>query len=398
MAAYFAANEGSASVFLFEPNTRLGKKLRITGKGRCNLTNAASVREMQDMIPRGNKFLLTALYAFPSEAVCEFFTNLGISLKTERGGRVFPVSDRADEVADALANTVLALPNVKRIKQSVIKIRKENDLFLVATPEKEYSFDCVILATGGVSYPLTGSTGEGHRLARSLGHSIMPLRPALCPLVVRESVCGDLMGLSLKNCALRVFTEKGRCCYEDFGEMLFTHFGVSGPMILSASSYLDFDREKFYHLRLDLKPALSREQLDRRILADFEENINRDLINALDRLLPQKLILPFLQTAQLDPRKKVNAVTREERIRMVSLLKEFPLTATGHRPIEQAIVPSGGISTKEINPRTMESRLVPGLFFAGEIMDVDALTGGFNLQIAFSTGRLAGESALQEAL
>lgn len=396
-AACFAAKAPKAEIVLYEKNAFLGKKLAITGKGRCNVTNTASVAEMERVIPRGAKFLRTALYAFPPEAVRSFFEEAGVPLKEERGGRVFPVSDKARDVVDALVKKALASTRVTLRKETVLSVKKEKS-FLIETEKRVDTFDRVLIATGGKSYPLTGSTGDGYRFAEELGHRTIPPAPALVPLITLESLPQEAMGLSLKNCALKVKTLAGKTVYEDFGEMLFCHFGISGPMVLSASSYLDFEKEKQYHVFLDLKPALSPEALDRRILSDFEENRNRDLINAMNRLLPQKLIAPILSLAVPDARKKVHLVTREERRRLVETMKNLPLTVTGTRPLSEGIVTRGGVSLKEIDPRTMQSKLVPNLFFAGEVIDADALTGGFNLQIAFSTGYLAGENISREVL
>ncbi len=396
MAACATGDSDSVRITVFEKNPFCAKKVCITGKGRCNVTNSASVREMTEEIPRGSKFLLSALYAFPPEEVMAFFEQAGVPLKTERGGRVFPVSDKAKDIANALTAKALSFPHISLKKSAVRAIERQGEGFLVKTEKEEELFDRVLIATGGASYPATGSTGDGFRFAQALGHTVIPPRPSLIPLTVKESVCRDLMGLSLKNCAIRIETESQKKVYEDFGEMLFTHFGVSGPMILSASAHLDFEKEKRYHLFLDLKPALTREELDRRVLSDFQENINRDLVNALARLLPQKMIRPIIAIAGLDERIKVNTISREDRLRLVSLLKHLPLTLTGTRPLSEAIVTRGGVSLKEIDPRTLASRLVPGLYFAGEVLDADALTGGFNLQIAFSTGHLAGKSITEE--
>ena len=396
MAAVSAAESGAARVTLYEKNTRCGKKLSITGKGRCNVTNTASVPQMEEKIPRGAKFLRSALYAFPPEALRLFLEEAGVPLKVERGGRVFPVSDRAEDVADALIQKALSYENVSFRHHAVLDVKKSPEGFLIRDGEKEDLFDRVLIATGGKSYPGTGSDGDGYRFAALLGHKIEPLKPALVPLVAKESFCREAMGLSLKNCALRVENRAGKTVYDAFGEMLFCHFGVSGPLVLSASSYLDFEKEKEYRAFIDLKPALDAETLDKRVLSDFGDNSNRDLINALNRLLPQKIISPVLACGDLPPRKKVHLVTREERARLVSAVKNLPLTLVGTRPLSEAIVTRGGVSLKEVDPRTLESRLVPGLFFAGEVLDVDALTGGFNLQIAFSTGRLAGKSLSRE--
>ncbi|MBQ4037687.1 MAG: NAD(P)/FAD-dependent oxidoreductase [Clostridia bacterium] len=382
-------------VTLFERNPFFGKKLRITGKGRCNVTNTCPVRDMAPMLPRGEKFLRSALYSFPPDEVRAFFEEAGVPLKEERGGRVFPVSDKAADVAEALVKGARAAGTVL-CHERVLSLKKEKGVFLVKTAAKEEEFDRVLLATGGLSYPGTGSDGDGYRFAEALGHSIQPLRPALCPLTVKESLCAEAMGLSLRNVAVRLATPEGKCVYEDFGEMLFTHFGVSGPVILSASSFLDFDKHPFYRLHIDLKPALTREALDKRVLSDLAEKNKRDLVNALDDLLPQKLIVPFIGATGLDGRRKVHSLGREERLRLTDTMKDLPLTVTGHRPIKEAIVTRGGVCLKEIDPHTMGSRLVDGLYFAGEIIDADALTGGFNLQIAFSTARLAAEAMAKE--
>lgn len=392
MAAWAAGQSGAESVTVFEKNPVCGKKINITGKGRCNLTNSAPVRELDQFIPRGEKFLRTALYSFPPEDVISFFEEAGTPLKTERGGRVFPVSDRAADIVQCLISRAFSHPG-NILKQNLIRdVVREGNGFLLQTEKESLFFDRVLIATGGASYPGTGSTGDGYRFAKSLGHRILPPTPSLIPLTVKEKFCSECMGLSLKNTALSVETLSGKKVYEDFGEMLFTHFGVSGPMVLSASAHLDFQTQKEYRLILDLKPALTPEELDKRVLSDFETNQNRDLVNSLNRLLPQKMIRPILALAELDERKKINLISRKERIRFVELIKHLPLTVTGTRPLKEAIITRGGVDLKEINPRTMESKLVPGLYFAGEVIDADALTGGFNLQIAFSTGYLAGKS------
>ena len=396
MAAACVGEGFGGSVVLYEKNPLCGKKLAITGKGRCNLTNTAPLRDYSDFVPRGERFLRTALYAFSPEDVCRFFEAAGVPLKTERGGRVFPVSDKARDVVEALTKKVLSLTAVTLKKEAVLSLEKKDGSFLLGTPSGKEAFDRVLIATGGASYPGTGSTGDGYRFATALGHTVSSPLPSLIPLVIKEPFCADCMGLSLKNTAIRLETESGKKVYEDFGEMLFTHFGVSGPTVLSASAYLDFEKEPRYRLCLDLKPALSREELDKRLLSDFEENRNRDLVNGLDRLLPQKLIRPLIALAQLDERKKIHLITKAERLRLLDTLKRLPLTVTGTRPLKEAIVTRGGVCLKEIDPRTMESKLVPGLFFAGEVLDADALTGGFNLQIAFSTGHLAGLHLTEE--
>ncbi|MBR5296208.1 MAG: NAD(P)/FAD-dependent oxidoreductase [Clostridia bacterium] len=397
MAACMVENK-TASIVLYEQNAFCGKKICITGKGRCNVTNIAKVHEMEEMIPRGAKFLRSALYAFPSDKVMAFFEENGVPLKTERGGRVFPVSDKAKDIANALTKKALSHPGLTLKKEKVLSVQKCEDGFLVETGKSKEIFSRVLIATGGKTYPLTGSEGDGYVFAQSLGHSIETPKPALVPLVTKESFCKELMGLSLKNTALTVKTKNGKTVYEDFGEMLFCHFGISGPMVLSASSQIDFEKEKEYLVYLDLKPALTEEALDKRILSDFSERQNKDLINALDRLLPQKLIRPVISLSRIDERKKVNLVTKEERSRLVNILKNLPLTVVGTRPLEEGIITRGGVGLSEIDPRTMQSRIVPGLFFAGEVLDADALTGGFNLQIAFSTGALAGKNISREDL
>ncbi|MBP5288530.1 MAG: NAD(P)/FAD-dependent oxidoreductase [Clostridia bacterium] len=389
-AALFAARAG-AEVVVLEKMEKCGKKLRITGKGRCNVTNTASVEEMQDKVPRGARFLRAALYAFPPAETVRFFEELGVPLKTERGGRIFPQSDNANDVADALEQAARNAGAAIRFGR-VTALRKTKTGFDVTAGKETFSFDRVILATGGASYPGTGSTGDGYRFASHMGHTVVEPKPALVPLIAEGDFCPACQGLSLKNAAITV-KKDGKTVYTDFGELLFTHFGLSGPVILSASSYLDFDGGKPYELFIDLKPALDRETLDRRVLRDFDEAKNKDLINVLPALLPHKIILPLLEKAGLDGRKKVNEVTRAERNRLIDTVKTLSLTLTGTRPLEEAIVTRGGVSLKEIDPRAMESRLMNGLYFAGEVIDADARTGGFNLQIAFATGALAGEAA-----
>ena len=395
IAAYSAAQNGGAKVVLFEKNPVVGKKLSITGKGRCNLTNTASPDKMRDNILRGDKFLISALHAFDNRALCDFFTARGVPLKTERGGRVFPVSDKAGDIVRALADAVREKVQC-RLSSPVLSIERQDASFTVRTATGDFSFDRVILATGGVSYPMTGSTGDGYTFAKDLGHTVHPPRPALVGLNAKDALCREAMGLTLKNCAVRVETEQKKKVFEGFGEVLFTHFGLSGPVILSASSALDFDKEKTYRVILDLKPALDEKTLDRRLCAELEKNARRDWINSLSDLLPQKLIAPMVKRSGIDPHKKTSELSRQERLSFGNLLKRLVLTVTDTRPIREAIVTRGGVDLSEINPHTMQSRLVCGLFFAGEVIDADALTGGFNLQIAFSTGVLAGKSAVME--
>jgi len=359
-------------------------KLRITGKGRCNVTNnTAALDELIANVPVNGRFLFGAFSRFMPADTMDLFERLGVPLKIERGGRVFPQSDNAHDVADAL---------VKHAKAGGVQFVQKRVLSL-----DECEADAVIIATGGVSYPRTGSTGDGYALAKQAGHTIVTPKPSLVPLECHEGFCARLMGLALRNVALELWDDKlARVVYKDFGEILFTHFGVSGPMALSASSHMREMAPERYHLRLDLKPALSPEQLDRRILRDFGETPNKNFINALNALLPKSLVPVVVQLSGIHPGLKVNQVTREQRQALIDLLKCFSLTVTGFRPIEEAIITSGGVCVDEIQPNTMESKLRPGLFFAGEVLDVDAYTGGYNLQIAFSTGYLAGVNAAQK--
>ncbi|MBR6796201.1 MAG: NAD(P)/FAD-dependent oxidoreductase [Clostridia bacterium] len=398
LAAYYAAMYG-ASVTLIEKNEILGKKLNITGKGRCNLTNACDTQEFLANVPTNPRFLYKALNNLSTDDTMALFNDLGVPLKVERGRRVFPVSDKATDISKALRDALQSV-GVKVIKGKVLRVltedKKVNGIELLLDGLKRGAhFDGVILATGGLSYPTTGSTGDGFRFAESLGHTVVTPRPSLVPLVVKESYCKDIMGLSLKNVTASFFTENGKLLVSEFGEMLFTHFGVSGPIILSASAHLG-NTDKAIPLKIDLKPALDEAALDKRLLNDFGIFKNKDFCNSLDELLPQKLIPTVITLSGIDPRKKVNEITKAERASLVSILKNFPLTVIGRRPIEEAIVTSGGIKVSEINPSTMESKLIKGLYFAGEMIDVDAYTGGYNLQIAFSTGALAGQSAASE--
>ena len=397
MAAGRAAEKGH-EVHLYEKNNRIGKKILITGKGRCNVTNDSDVQGLLDNIPGNPYFMYSAFYQLDSFGTQEFFRNLGLELKVERGKRVFPVSDRSLDV-------VLALE--KYIKQNKVKLHLESPVESILMEEgkaagirlkngKEEKADGVIVCTGGLSYPGTGSTGDGYRFAKAAGHHVTKLYPSLVPLKTAEDWCHELMGLSLKNIEITIKNKKGKKVYTDFGEMLFTHFGVSGPVILSASRHIILTIDEGYKLYIDLKPAMDEKKLDARLLRDFEKFANKDFVNALDELLPQKLIPVIIKLAEIDPRKKVNSITKEERKRLVSLLKALPLTITGVTGYNEAVVTCGGIETDEIDPSTMESKLVKNLHFAGEVLDVDAYTGGFNLQIAFSTGYTAGEFVCQE--
>ncbi len=392
--ASIRAAENGAKVILFEKNERLGRKLRITGKGRCNLTNRCELSEFLSNVPTNPRFLYAALSSFNPEDTISFFEELGVPLKTERGRRVFPVSDRADDIADALVKRCREL-KVTIVRETVSElIVAEQKIDRVHTESGDYPVDAVILCTGGKSYPKTGSDGDGYRMAASLGHTIVPIRPSLVPLVEEGHLCSQLQGLSLRNIGFRIVDlVRQKSVYEDFGELLFTHFGLSGPVVLSASAHLSEIQPKRYEAQIDLKPALDPEKLDHRLLSDFGKYANRDFANALDDLLPQKMITPFIRLSGIDPHKKVNSVTKGEREQLLSLFKYFRVSLKGLRPIDEAIVTRGGVSTKEINPSTMESKLVRGLWFAGEIIDVDAYTGGFNLQIAFSTATLAGRNA-----
>ena len=394
MIAAGTAAEAGHYVRLIEQNKILGKKLLITGKGRCNLTNACDdVETLLKNVVTNRRFLYSAFYGFDNFQTMAFFEAQGLKLKTERGGRVFPVSDKSADVSAALRR-YMSNGGVEIIRDRADDIRAEGGRVSGVMCQKHgfIPSDSVILATGGISYPVTGSTGDGYTFAENLGHTITPLRPSLVPLTVAEDWLSPLSGLSLKNISITVKNSSGKTVYTDFGEMMLAHFGLTGPVILSASAHLkDMDSEK-YTLHLDLKPALSAEKLNERILRDFSQNMNKDLINALDALLPKALIPVVVSLCDIEPHKKINSVTSAERTRLTELIKNIEFNITGFCPPEQAIITSGGVSVKEINPSTMESKLVRGLFFAGEIIDVDALTGGFNLQIAFSTGRLAGIS------
>ncbi len=379
------------NVILVEKNKFLGKKLRITGKGRANITNSADVEDIIKNVPTNAKFLYSALYSFSNEDVIAFFNELGVETKEERGGRIFPQSDSAKEVADALSGFALK-NNVKKVNAEALEIKKKDGrVCSVVTDKGEIKADSVILATGGKSYPLTGSDGKGYEIARKLGHTIIPPYPSLVPVATKEKWVSKLMGLSLRNVSLKLYQNK--LIFEDFGEMLFTHFGVSGPIVLSASAHIKNVDKLDYKIVIDLKPGLSEEQLDKRILKDFEKYSKKHFSNALDDLLPKTLIPVIIELSEINPYKETSSVTREERKRLIALIKGLTLNVKRLCKIEEAIITSGGIKVSEIDSSTMESKLVGGLYFAGEIIDVDAYTGGFNLQIAFSTGHLAGENA-----
>ena len=380
-----------ADVTIFESTGKLGKKLAITGKGRCNVTNASTTPEFLESVRKNPRFLYAALNEFDTDATVSFFTSLGVELKTERGKRVFPVSDKAIDIVRAMQKYC---ESAKVIYQKVKSIKHKEESFVV-TADKEYSFDAVIIATGGKSYPLTGSDGSGYKLAMNLGHSVTELTPSLIPIESPSPICKQMQGLSLKNVAIKIRDKSEKAVYEDFGEMMFTHFGVTGPMILSASAHLRDVNISDLTLSIDLKPALDEKTLNTRLLNEFKENANKDFVNALGTLLPSKMIDPFIEYSGIDPRKKVNSITKEERQQLISAFKSLRIPLSKFRPIEEAIITSGGIDVKEISPKTMESKIVKSLYFAGEVIDVDAYTGGFNLQIAFSTGYLAGKSAAE---
>ena len=394
MMAALAASENGHNVTIYEKNEKAGKKLFITGKGRCNITNASDIEVIFNNIITNKKFMYSSLYTFDNNMVMDAFEKMNVPIKIERGNRVFPISDKSSDVIKGLTDE-LHRRNVKikyntSVKNIIVNNCKINGIELLNG--KVYDYDCVVLATGGVSYSSTGSTGEGHRMAKELGHTIQELRPALVPLVAREEYVKQLQGLSLRNVEVTIYNGK-KILYNEFGEMLFTHFGISGPLILSASSLVS----KYFpgnelKLRIDLKPALDEKQLNERILRDFEKSINKAFKNSLDSLLPKKLIPVIIEYTGINPDKKVNEVTKEERNMLVKALKEFEVTIIGTRGFNEAIITQGGINVKEINPATMESKIVKGLYFAGEMIDVDALTGGYNLQIAWSTGYLAGLS------
>lgn len=394
MAAGKAASLGH-KVTLIERNERIGRKIMITGKGRCNVTNnCVMLNELVENVPTNGRFLHSAFSNFMPYDTMDFFEEHGVELKIERGDRVFPVSDKAVDIVDAL-QSYLDENKVKRICGRATELIIEDDEVKGVRLEdgRELTADKVIIATGGKSYTSTGSTGDGYTLAEQAGHTIMPLKPSLVPLVCHEGFCSELQGLSLRNVAVTVVdSEWYKDIYKDFGEMLFTHFGVSGPVILSASCHMKNIEPKKYEIHIDLKPALSFEQLDARVLRDFKESPNKNFINVMDKLLPKKLVPVIVRLSGIKPSTKINQVTKEQRQDLVYLLKDLKLTVMDFRPLDEAIVTSGGVNTKEINPKTMESKVCKNLYFAGEVIDVDAYTGGFNLQIAFATGYTAAIS------
>ena len=397
MAAGVAAQNG-AEVILFERNEKIARKVMITGKGRCNVTNnVADTQEFISNIPGNGRFLYGAFSSFNSQDTMNFFEEYGVPLKVERGNRVFPISDKAVDIVDAL-NRYITINKVQRKTERVTKLLVESSEIRGVKTESgnEYFADAVIVATGGLSYPKTGSSGDGYDFAKSVGHTVTELRPSLSALVCREGLCSECMGLSLKNVAIRVVdTQKKKEIYDDFGEMLFTHFGVSGPMILSASAHMRNMEKARYEIYIDLKPALNHEKLDARILRDFADNSNKSISNILALLVPKSLIVPILKMAHIKPSEKANQITKDMRKALIDVIKGVKLTVMDFNDISEAIVTSGGVKISEINPKTMESKICKGLYFAGEVIDCDGYTGGFNLQIAFSTGQLAGKSAIE---
>ncbi len=409
MMAGIAAARSGASVIIFEKNEKPGKKIYITGKGRCNVTNACDISDYFDKIPHGSKFLYSALYGYDNNEVCSLFESNGCKLKTERGERVFPVSDHSSDIISTL---------VRILKKEGVEIRYQDEVTWIQTDSEGRvkavvsrdsgvtEVDSVIVCTGGLSYPSTGSTGSGHKIARELGHKVTALKPSLVPFEIEEKWCTELQGLSLKNVSVKMEqipsggtsgNKKKKYVYDGFGEMLFTHFGVSGPLILTSSCYYEETDKKGnpfkYKLHLDLKPALTPEQLDKRLQREFETSRNRQFKNSLNSLFPTKLIPVMIELSGIDPEKQLNSITKQERSELAALIKNVTMTIKGTRGFNEAIITRGGITTSDINPSTMESKKVKGLYFAGEVIDVDAQTGGFNLQIAWSTGHLAGESA-----
>ncbi len=392
MMAACTAGEHGATVTVIEKMPRPLRKVMITGKGRCNVTNDSPNEKLIASVTKNSKFLYSAFNSFTSADTVSFFESAGVPLKTERGNRVFPVSDKSVDIVDALVNTAKKW-GVKFIFETVTSVLTENGEAVGVECEggNKYYADKILIATGGKSYPLTGSTGDGYRFATALGHTVTELSPSLVPIVTRDEWCSSLQGMALKNISVKIFEgEKEKAVYEDFGELIFTHYGLSGPVILSASAHMRKFCGEGYRIEIDMKPALENEVLDKRILRDLSENRNKDIINSLDALLPKRLIPIVIKKSGIPANTKSNSVTKEQRAALVNTLKHLTATSFGFRPIEEAIVTSGGVKVSEINPSTMESKLVKGLYFAGEIIDVDAYTGGFNLQIAFSTGHLAG--------
>ena len=401
MAAITAAENGN-EVIIIEKMPSFGRKLLITGKGRCNITSSLYMSEFIKNTPGNGKFLYSAFQNYTNKDIIEFLKRQGLEVKEERGNRIFPVTDKSIDVLNCFKKRIDELKIQYKLNTRVEKILiKNNEVLAIRTDKEIIKTDKIILATGGKSYPLTGSTGDGYKMAKDIGHTIIPIKPSLVPMEVYEKEeCKRLQGLSLRNVGIKIIdTDRKKIIYEDFGEMIFTHFGISGPIILSGSAHLvkykDIEyllRKKYINISIDLKPALTEEQLDDRILRDFNTFKNKQFKHSLDKLLPQKIIPVVIELSKIHESKKVNEITKEERKRLVELLKNFTITIKSFRPVEEAIITCGGINTKEIDPKTMESKVIKGLYFAGEIIDVDSYTGGFNLQIAYSTGYTAGMS------
>ena len=401
MAAITAAENGN-EVIIIEKMPSFGRKLLITGKGRCNITSSLYMSEFIKNTPGNGKFLYSAFQNYTNKDIIEFLKRQGLEVKEERGNRIFPVTDKSIDVLNCFKKIIDELKIQYKLNTRVEKILiKNNEVLAIRTDKEIIKTDKIILATGGKSYPLTGSTGDGYKMAKDIGHTIIPIKPSLVPMEVYEKEeCKRLQGLSLRNVGIKIIdTDRKKIIYEDFGEMIFTHFGISGPTILSGSAHLvkykDIEyllRKKYINISIDLKPALTEEQLDDRILRDFNTFKNKQFKHSLDKLLPQKIIPVVIELSKIHESKKVNEITKEERKRLVELLKNFTITIKSFRPVEEAIITCGGINTKEIDPKTMESKVIKGLYFAGEIIDVDSYTGGFNLQIAYSTGYTAGMS------
>lgn len=387
------SSKNQQSVLLIEKKAKPGRKVVITGKGRCNVTNNCDEQTFIKQVKTNGRFLYSAIHAFNTADAINFFEEQGVPLKTERGNRVFPESDSSLDIVAAMIK--FATKNGVNFANGIAKrLILENGVLkgVICESGERYYAPKVVIATGGLSYPLTGSTGDGYRIAQEVGHTIVRPVPSLVPIILAEKWCNELMGLSLKNVVVSLLdTKKNKVLFEEMGEMLFTHFGVSGPLILSCSSHMDIQVQK-YKIFIDLKPALSMEQLDTRILRDFEKYKNKEFSNALDELLPKKMIPIMIMRSEIDPSTKVHQITKLQRQKLVDLFKSFPLTPVGFRPIDEAIITSGGVSTIEINPKTMESKILPGLYFCGEVIDVDAYTGGYNLQIAYCTGYLSGQN------
>lgn len=395
MMAALAIREKGATVTLLEPNEKLGRKLYITGKGRCNLTNDCTEETVLENIPRNSRFLYSAVHHFPPAMVMHYFEDLGVRLKTERGGRVFPQSDKAADIIDALF-FCLQRRRVRLVRdRAEVLVVEQGKIIGVRGGRADYPCQAVVLATGGVSYPLTGSRGDGHDMAETVGHTVEKLKPSLIPLVESGNLCSRMQGLSLRNVRLTVKNQKKKVVFEEQGELLFTHFGLSGPLVLSASAHMrDFERDHYTAI-IDLKPALEEAKLDERILRDFAEQTNRSIHNVLEGLLPRLMISVMLDVCEIPGTTKIHDITKQQRRRLVENMKQLRIPILEPRPIKEAIVTAGGVKTGEIQPGTMMSKKIPGLFLAGELIDVDAFTGGFNLQIAWCTGRLAGMSAAE---